>query len=64
MLNFSLKIKNPWTNGGEVYPLQWLHILMQHTEYVMRFSNAAGQPAKLGTELGKQEAPDMGDSSL
>lgn len=50
--------------GGEVYPLQWLHILMQHTEYVMRFSNAAGQPAKLGTELGKQEAPDMGDSSL
>lgn len=30
----------------------------------MRFSNAAGQPAKLGTELGKQEAPDMGDSSL
>lgn len=32
--------------------------------HVMRFSNAAGQPAKLGTELGKQEAPDMGDSSL
>lgn len=31
---------------------------------VKRFSNAAGQPAKLGTELGKQEAPDMGDSSL
>lgn len=26
--------------------------------------NTHATPAKLGTELGKQEAPDMGDSSL